>query len=86
MAVPAAYGSSQAQGLNPSHSYNNARSFSLLRQVEEQTLTSTATWAAAVGFLTHCATVETWIDVLTKLTNQFYQVIDWFAETISWAS
>ena len=40
-------------------SCNNAGSFNLLRQARDQTCASKATRTAAVGFLTHWATVET---------------------------
>ena len=62
MAASAAHKISQGQGLNLSHSLNlscsfgNARSFNQLGQTGDQTCTSAATWATAVGLLTFCAT------------------------------
>ena len=47
MVVLMAYGGSQAGSFKPLHCAG------------DQTLTSAANQAAAVGFLTHCATVET---------------------------
>ena len=53
------------QELNPSYSCNlhcsccNARSFNPLPQAGDQTQASTATQAATVRFVTHCATVGT---------------------------
>ena len=41
------------------HSCGNAKSFNSLHQTGDQTPTSTATRATAVGFLTHCATSGT---------------------------
>ena len=41
------------------HNCGNTRSFNPLHWVGDQTLTSAATWAAAVGFLTHCTTTGT---------------------------
>ena len=43
---------------NLCHSYNNARSFNLLCWTRDRTLTSAATQATAVGFLSHCATAR----------------------------
>ena len=53
------------QGLHLSHSFDlyhscdNARSFHPLHPGQDPSCTSTETWAAAVRFLTHCATVGT---------------------------
>ena len=58
MAAPAAYGSSQGQELNLSHSCSKAGSFNPLCQARELTHTSAVTWAAAVIFLNHRTTVE----------------------------
>ena len=43
----------------PHPSYSNARSFKLLHWAGDQTHTSTANQATAVGFLTHGATART---------------------------
>ena len=54
-----------SQGLNQSHSCNqscscsNARCFNPLHWARNQTCTSAATQAIAVGFLTHCTTAGT---------------------------
>ena len=54
-----------SQGLNLGcscnlcHSRGNARSFNSLCWARDRTLTSTATWAAAVRFLTRCSTAGT---------------------------
>ena len=61
------------QGQNLSHSCNlcsscgNARSFNLLSWAGDWTLTSMVTLAAAVGFLSHCATVGT--PCISLITN-----------------
>ena len=47
------------QGLNPSHSWGNTKSFNPLHQAGGRTHTSAATWAPAVRFLTYCTTAET---------------------------
>ena len=44
---------------HPRHSFSNAKSFNTLGQARNWTHASTATWATAVRFLTHCATVGT---------------------------
>lgn len=44
--------------LQPAHS-NTTRSFKPMHQAKDQTSTSTVIWVAAVGFLTHGATVGT---------------------------
>ena len=60
------------QGLKLSHSCDlycnciNATSFNPLCQAGDRTHASTATWAAAVGFVTHCATVGTSSVLVTK--------------------
>ena len=52
-----------SKGLNLSHScdlchsFSNTRSFNPLHWARDWTHASTVTWAAAVGFLTHCATL-----------------------------
>ena len=43
----------------PGHSCSNTRSFNPLCQAGNRTHTSKVTWAAAVGFLTHCTRGET---------------------------
>ena len=54
-----------SQGLTPSHSYDlshssgNTESFNPLCWAKDRTHTSVATQAAAVGFLTHCASAGT---------------------------
>ena len=64
MATPMAIWKFLSQGLNPrcnwdpSHSYGNARSFNPLHWARDRTLTSTATWATVVEFLTHCVIAE----------------------------
>lgn len=67
------------QGLNLSwgcklgHSCDNTRSFNLLGQARDQICTSTAIWAAAFGFLMHCATVRTTSVTECKLDHSLLQ-------------
>ena len=64
MAAPMAHGSSQVRDWIHRSCYN-AGSFNPLHQAGDRTHTSTAIWAAAVGFLTHCATVGTPLLIFT---------------------
>ena len=65
MSILEAYRSSQAQGLNPSHSCNpdhscgNTGSFNPLCSARDRTHISTVTQTTAVSFLTQCNTVGT---------------------------
>ena len=62
-----------AKGLNISLSWdlhsncNNARSFHPLCQARGWTCTSIVTWTSAIGFLTHCALVETVCIICLKI-------------------
>lgn len=55
------------QGVNQSCSYSNTGYFNSLGQARNQIHASTVTWAAAVGFLTHCITEGTPCNELLSL-------------------
>ena len=65
MAVPMAYGTSQARDWIRATAATYAAAvamldpFNALQRAGDQTYASSATWAAAVRFLTHCATAGT---------------------------
>ena len=57
MATPMAYGNSWARDWIWTTAATYTRSFNPLLRTGDRTDTSAVNWAAAVGFLTHCATV-----------------------------
>ena len=85
MATLMAYGSFQAKNWSQAKAATCAGSFNSLHQARDQTQTSAETWAAAVRFLTYCATEEL-LEPLFVMVNNFslFKLLLW--EFPSWLS